>query len=180
MKKNKKVLIITYYWPPASGPGVQRFLKISKYLNDFGWKPIILTVKNGSYPSFDPSLENEIPEWVEVHKTKTFEPFTIYNRLTGSKGKNLGTGLIGLEGKQSFVKKLSIYIRANYFIPDARKGWYRYAVKEAKQLIQEKEIDAIITTGPPHSTHLIGKSLKEKFNLPWISDFRDPWVNILQ
>jgi glycosyltransferase involved in cell wall biosynthesis len=174
----RKVLIITYYWPPASGPGVQRFLKISKYISDFGWEPVILTVKDSSASSFDISLEKEIGESVQVYKTKTIEPFELYNRLLGKKGKQVGAGLIGLEDKKGFFKKLTLYIRANFFIPDARKGWRRFALKEAAKIIKENRIEGIITTGPPHSAHLIGLKLKRKFGIPLIADFRDPWTNI--
>lgn len=173
----KKVLIITYYWPPGSGPGVQRFLKFSKYLRDFGWEPIILTVENGSFPSIDSSLEKDIPEGLKVVKTKTFEPFQWYNMLKGKKGKSTGVGMVGMQ-EQSPLQKLALHIRANYFIPDARKGWKKYALKKAKSIIQEEGIEAIITTGPPHSAHLIGLDLKQQTNLPWVADMRDPWTTV--
>ena len=173
----KKVLIITYYWPPGSGPGVQRFLKFSKYLREFGWEPIILTVENGSYPSTDASLVKDIPEGLKVFKTKTFEPFQWYNILKGKKGKSTGVGMVGMQ-EQSWLQKLALHIRANYFIPDARKGWKKYALKKAKSIIQEEHVDAIITTGPPHSAHLIGLDLKKQMNLPWVADMRDPWTTV--
>lgn len=173
----KKVLIITYYWPPGSGPGVQRFLKFSKYLREFGWEPIILTVENGSYPSVDPSLEKEIPSNLKVVKTKTFEPFQWYNLLKGKKGKSTGVGMAGLQ-EASLFQKLALHIRANYFVPDARKGWKKYALRDARKIIQTDGVDAIITTGPPHSAHLIGLELKKETKLPWIADMRDPWTTI--
>jgi glycosyltransferase involved in cell wall biosynthesis len=173
----RKVLILTYYWPPASGPGVQRFLKISKYISDFGWQPVILTVENTSSSSVDYSLGDDV-ESLQVFKTKTFEPFEVYNRLSGKKGKQVGTGLIGFENNKGLFKKITLFIRANFFIPDARKGWSRFALKEATRIIEENKIEAIITTGPPHSVHLIGLKLKKKFGLPLIADFRDPWTNI--
>lgn len=173
----KKVLIITYYWPPGSGPGVQRFLKFSKYLQEFGWEPMILTVENGSYPSIDFSLVKDIPEGLKVFKTKTFEPFQWYNILKGKKGKSTGVGMVGMQEK-NLLQKFALHIRANYFIPDARKGWEKYALKKAKSILQEEHIDAIITTGPPHSAHLIGLDLKKQMNLPWIADMRDPWTTV--
>ncbi len=176
-EKTKKVLIITYYWPPGSGPGVQRFLKMSGFLGDFGWEPIILTVKNGSYPSSDESLLNDIPENLKVYRTKTIEPFTIYNKLTGKKGKQIGVGMIGLQDKKSFIKKLSLFIRANLFLPDARRGWIPFAVKQAKKIHKQHKPDAIVTTGPPHSTHFIGLKLKNQLDIPWLVDMRDPWSN---
>ncbi|MCF8363244.1 MAG: glycosyltransferase family 4 protein [Prolixibacteraceae bacterium] len=174
----KKVLIITYYWPPGSSPGVQRYLKFSKYLNDFGWQPYILTVKNRSYPSVDHSLLNDVPDNVTVYRTNTIEPFSLFNLLKKEKGDKSTIGLIGLTDKKTFLKRMSLWIRANFFIPDARKYWRLFAYKKAKKIIKTNNIDAIVTTGPPHSTHLIGYKLKKNTNIPWIADFRDPWINI--
>ncbi len=174
----KKVLIFAYHWPPGSGPGVQRFLKFCKYLPKYGWESIVITVKDGSYPSIDESLIDDIPEGLEVHKTKTFEPFTIYNALRGKKGKSVSVGLIGIKDSKSPIQKLSMHIRANYFIPDARKGWKPYARKAAEKVINQNDIDLIISTGPPHSTHIIGMELQEKHNIPWVADMRDPWTEI--
>jgi len=174
----KKIIIITYYWPPAAGPGVQRFLKIAKYLPQFGWKPYVITVKDGTYSSTDESLANDIPKEVEVFKTKTKEPFKIYEKLTGNKGGSKTVGMINMNPSKSPIKKLSLYIRANCFIPDPRKGWVKYAVKQASELIEKEGIDTVITTSPPHSTHLIGLKLKKKYGIHWIADFRDPWTNL--
>lgn len=175
----KKVLIFTYYWPPAGGVAVQRFLKFSKYLPEYGWQPIIITVKNGSYPFADDSLAEQVHPVTQVYRTNTFEPFELYNLLQGKKGKSLPTVSVGSQQQQSWFQKFSEYIRANFFIPDARKGWVKYAVTEAEKIISKEKIDAIITTGPPHSTHLIGLQLKKKFDLQWMADFRDPWTNNL-
>lgn len=177
---SKKVLIFTYYWPPAGGIAVQRFLKFSKYLPQYGWEPIIVTVKDGSYPYYDESLEKEIPASLRVYKTKTFEPFLLYNLLKGKRGKSLPTVATGTQQDKSLFQKMSEYIRANFFIPDGRKGWVPYAVKEAEKIISSEKIDAMVTTGPPHSTHLIGLQLKQKLGLKWIADFRDPWTEIIQ
>lgn len=174
----KKVLILTYYWPPAAGPGVQRFLKMSKFLPEFGWKPYVITVKNGTYSSTDESLINDIPGEVEVYKTNTLEPFKVYEMLTGNKGSSKAVGGINLEGKQSFIKKLSLFVRANFFIPDSRKGWGKYAYKKAVEVIKKEGIDIVISTGPPHSTHLTALKLKEKHNINWVADLRDPWTNV--
>ncbi len=173
----KKVLILTYYWPPAGGPGVQRFLKFCKYLRGFGWEPVVITPARGSYPYLDPTLEEDIPEGVNVIKTKTFEPYTLYNRLTGKKGKSVSVGMIGYRDSRSPVQYLARYIRANFFVPDARKGWMPYAYRAAKRFIRENGADAVITTGPPHSTHLAGLRLK-KLGMPWVADFRDPWTTV--
>lgn len=174
----KKALIFTYYWPPGSGPGVQRWLKFCKYLPENDWQPIVITVANGSYPSTDLSLEKDIPKDMLVYKTKTLEPFAIYNALRGKKGKSVEVAMASVKGKQSAFAKLSNYIRSNFFIPDARVGWNNYALKQALDVIAQEKPDVIITTGPPHSTHLIGLALKSKYNIPWIADFRDPWTTI--
>ncbi|MFN8292833.1 MAG: hypothetical protein U0T72_03865 [Chitinophagales bacterium] len=174
----KHVLIFTYYWVPAGGVAVQRWLKLSKYLPQNGWQPIIVTVKDGSYPYTDSSLQQEVHPSIEVFKTDTFEPFELYNLLRGKKGKQLPTAMLDNTTKKSLFQKTAEYIRANFFIPDARKGWVKYAVSEGARLIKSKKIDAIITTGPPHSTHLIGMMLQSQFKVKWIADFRDPWTNI--
>lgn len=173
----KRVLIITYYWVPAGGVAVQRFLKFTKYLRAYGWEPVILTVENGSYPYTDESLQSQVPEGIEVHRTKTFEPFEIYNLLRGHKGKTVPLA-VATTSNPSLFQRLSAYIRANFFLPDARRGWKPYAVKKAAELIEGGKIDAIITTGPPHSTHLIGQELKRRYGLQWLADFRDPWTEI--
>lgn len=176
----KTALIFAYYWPPASGPGVQRWLKFVKYLPENGWKAIIVTPEDGSFPNTDESLINDIPESTTIVRTKTLEPFRIFNLLTGqaSRGKTTSVGMGDIKGSTSFIKKLSAYVRANYFIPDARKGWVPYAVKAAEQIIGKQQIDLIVTTGPPHSAHMIGLSLKEMHSIPWVADLRDPWTNI--
>ena len=176
---SKKVLIFTYYWPPAGGVAVQRFLKFSKFLPEFGWEPIIITVNNGSYPYYDESLLKEVSPTIRVYRTKTFEPFELYNLLRGKKGKTMPLVTVGASSNKSFFQKLTEYIRANFFVPDARKGWVPYAVKQAEEILKTEKIDAIITTGPPHSAHLIGLQLKQKHGLKWIADLRDPWTGIV-
>lgn len=174
----KKILIITYYWPPAGGAGVQRWLKMSKYLADFNVEPIILTVdtQSASYPVSDSSFLSEVSENLRVIRTKSFEPLQIYSRLFGkSKVPYSGFANVKTEG---FISRLSRWVRGNFFIPDARKGWNKYALRAASELIEQEEIDAVITTGPPHSTHLVGLRLQEKFKLKWVADFRDPWTDI--
>lgn len=174
----KKVLIITYYWPPAGGPGVQRVLKFAKYLPEFGWEPIILTVKNGDYPAIDESLEKDIPPTLKVFKTKTLEPFTIYKLLTGGKKSDkIDTYVLKRENK-SLIHNISVWIRNNLFIPDARIGWYPFAVKAAKRIIIKEKPDIILSSSPPHSLQLVAKKISRKYNLPWVEDLRDPWEEI--
>ncbi len=174
-----KVLIITYYWPPSGGSGVQRWMYFAKYLQEFGIEPIVITVdeKQASYPSLDFSLNKNV-ENIEVHKTKTLELIRFYSFLkSGNSKKSIPQGNVG-NAKKTFFDKIATKIRANYFIPDARIGWNYYAYKEAKKVIENNKIDLVITTGPPHSTHLVGLKLKKNFNIKWIADFRDPWTEI--
>ena len=166
-----KVLILTYYWPPSGGSGVQRWLKFVKYLREFGIEPIVYTVKNPLYPIEDENLENEIPDGVEVLRHSIKEP----NNLLGNKK---GTSAGFLNPNPTLIGKIAQYIRANFFIPDARKFWIKPSVKFLSGYLKENSVDVIISTGPPHSMHMIGKKLKEKFDIKWISDFRDPWTDI--
>ena len=176
--ENKKVLIITYYWPPAGGPGVQRWLKFAKYLTEFGWEPIIYTPENPSYPLLDESLVKEIPQGIKTVKTKIWEPYQLAEKLSKSNKKFKG-GQFDVGENQSWKSKLSIWVRGNFFIPDARVFWVKPSVKFLTKYLQENTIETLVTTGPPHSMHLIGLELKKQFpNLKWIADFRDPWTQI--
>jgi len=178
MENSKKILIVTYYWPPAGGPGVQRWLKFAKYLPEFGWKPIIYTPENPSYPLVDETLNNEVPKNLKIVKTTIWEPYQIAEKFSKSNKKFKG-GQFDVGKNQSFISKLSIFIRGNFFIPDARKFWVNPSVKFLKKYLTENQIDTIVTTGPPHSMHLIGVGLKKELpNLKWIADFRDPWTEI--
>jgi glycosyltransferase involved in cell wall biosynthesis len=174
----KRILIITYYWPPAGGAPVQRWLKLAKYLLQEGVEPIVVTVDESlaGYPLTDASLNNEVPAGIRVYRTKTWEPFEIYRKLTGKKSI-AQTGFID-DRKPSFTEKTMRFIRGNFFIPDARVGWNRFAFKQCEKIIRSEKIDAIITNSPPHSSQLIGYKLKKKYNLQWIADFRDPWTDI--
>jgi glycosyltransferase involved in cell wall biosynthesis len=172
----KKVLIITYYWPPAGGPGVQRVLKFVKYLPQFGWDPVILTVEKGNFPSIDNSLVKEIPEGVKVYKTKAFEPFELYKSLTGKKSQdNIPTFELSKNPNESFIERLSKWMRANVFVPDAKIGWVKYIVKEGQKIIEKEKPDLIFSSSPPHSLQLGAMKLSENTGLKWVADFRDPW-----
>ncbi len=177
--KGRQVLIITYYWPPSGGAGVQRWVKFTKYLRDFGWEPIIYTPENPEFPSTDHSFEKDIPADVEIVRTKIWEPYDIYRLITGKKNEKIAAGFISENKKQGLKDKLSIWIRGNFLIPDPRRFWIRPSVRFLNQYLKQHPVDAIITTGPPHSMHMIGLGLKQKNkNLKWIADFRDPWTNI--
>ena len=173
----KKVLIVAYYWPPAGGPGVQRWLKFVKYLPDFGIEPIVFVPENASYPIVDESLNAEIPSAATVIKFPIKEPYKLAGFLSKS-SKNISKGIIPDKKKQSLIQQMMLYIRGNFFIPDARIGWVKPSVSFLETYCSEHKIDMLITTGPPHSLHLIGLHLKEKRSLKWIADFRDPWTSI--
>lgn len=177
-KTSKKLLIITYYWPPAGGPGVQRWLKFVKYLPDFNVQPIVYVPENPTYPIIDKHLESEVSDKAIILKNPIFEPYQLASFLSKNKTKKISSGIIPNQKKQSFLEKVMLWIRGNLFIPDARVFWVRSSVKYLEKYIRENEIDTIITSGPPHSLHLIGLELKQKFNLQWLADFRDPWTTI--
>ena len=178
MKVHKKALIITYYWPPAGGPGVQRWLKFVKYLPEFGIEPIVYCPENPSYPITDNSLIDEIPESITILKQPIKEPYRLANLLSQKSSKEISSGVIPKQKKQTFIQKLMLYIRGNFFIPDARKNWIKPSVSFLSEYITKHNIETIITTGPPHSLHLIGLQLQQKHNINWLADFRDPWTTI--
>jgi len=175
----KKVLIITYYWPPSGGAGVQRWLKFVKYLRQFGWEPVVYTAENPEYPVADYTLEKDIPANLEVLKTRVWEPYDIYKKFVGlKKGDKINAAFLTEKKKPKFTEKIAVWIRGNFFIPDARKFWIKPSIKFLSQYLEKNPVDAMVSTGPPHSMHRIAVGLKIKFNLPWIADFRDPWTKI--
>ncbi|XCF05142.1 glycosyltransferase family 4 protein [Tamlana crocina] len=174
----KKVLIITYYWPPAGGPGVQRWLKFVKYLPQFGVEPIVYIPEKPNYPLVDDSLESEIPNGITILKQPIKEPYRLAKVFSNKSSKTISKGIIPEEKEQSLLDKLMLFVRGNFFIPDARVGWVNPSVKFLSEYIQTENIETIITTGPPHSLHLIGLQLKNRLNIKWLADFRDPWTTI--
>ena len=173
-----KILLITYYWPPAGGPGVQRWLKFVKYFSEFGITPVVYIPKNPSYPLMDESLLKEVSKDVTIIKHPIFEPYRFAEFFSKKEANTISKGIIAKKEKQSFIQKLLLYIRGNFFIPDARIFWVRPSVQFLEEYIAEHNINTIITTGPPHSVHLIGKALKKKLDISWLADFRDPWTTI--
>lgn len=165
-----KVLIITYYWPPAGGSGVQRWLKFVKYLQEFGIEPIIYTVENANYPKEDSSLLNEIPKNITVLKQTIWQPTDL---LFWKKNKPQKSGISNLS-KGGFLS----FIRGNFFIPDPKVFWVKKSVKFLQEYVNSNKIDVIISTGPPHSMHIIAEKLKQKNKVKWLADFRDPWSNL--
>jgi hypothetical protein len=177
----KNLLIIAYYFPPSGGPGVQRVLKHVKYLPEFGWNPIVLTVSNGQFPARDESLLKQIPENLIVKRSKIYEPYDIYRFLTGKKpGSAIDVNVIKKDDQKiSFKEKIAEFVRATFFIPDARIGWFFSAKKAAGEIMNEFKIDAIYSSSPPYTCSVIAKSIKKKTNLPWVAGFRDPWTGFI-
>ena len=173
----KKVLVITYYWPPSGGAGVQRWVKFIKYFKDQNINPFIISVEPdfASYPLIDNSLKNDIPDNTNVYLTKTNEPYSFYKKINNNQTPYAG---FANEGRPNFFQKIARFIRGNFFIPDSRKGWNNFAYKKAVEILEKENIDTVITTSPPHSTQLIGLKLKETQNIKWIADLRDPWTDI--
>ena len=170
----KKVLVISYYFPPAGGPGVQRWLKFVKYLRDFGVEPVLYIPEGAAYPVIDESLMAEVPEGIKIYRGRITEPSAFF-----SPGKKVSAGFIDSSGKKSWKSRLMTWIRANVFIPDARMLWIRPSVRRLKKILKKEGIDTIISTGPPHTTHMIALELKRyDLSLRWIADFRDPWTKI--
>lgn len=176
----KKVLIITYYWPPSGGIGVQRWLQFSKHLPSYNWKPIIFTAKNANYPIIDEKLLEEVPEGIEVLSVRAPEPNNIISMLRKKENKSMSLYKLQQQNdvNTSLIKKLLWTIRGNFFIPDARMFWIGRSFRFLDNYLSQHSVDAIISTGPPHSTHLIAKRIHKKYKIPWISDFRDPWTSM--
>ena len=176
----KKVLIITYYWTPSGGAGVQRWVKFVKYLRDFGWEPILYIPKNPHYPILDKSFEKDLPENLQIIKHPIWEPYSFYKKFMGmKKEEKVQHGFIQEKKQSSLKQNISNWIRSNFFIPDARKFWIKPSIKYlSKYFSQHKKPDVIVSTGPPHSMHLIAMGVKKKLNIPWVADFRDPWTGI--
>ena len=174
-----RLLVVTYYFPPSGGAGVQRPTKWVKYLPAHGVEPVVLTVEAGAYPALDPSLVADVPPGTRVVRTAAPDPFGLYGRLTGrTRGEAVAarTGTVG--ESTALPERAARWIRANLFVPDARVGWVPFAVRAARQLHARAPVDAVLTTGPPHSTHLVGRNLSRALGLPWIADLRDPWTDI--
>ena len=176
----KRVLIISYYWPPTGGSGVQRWVKFAKYLPAEGWQPVIYTPENPEQLAVDASLEAEVPAEAEVIRRRIVEPYEMYKKLLRKSGHSkeaVEVNPVNAQNK-SFLQKVAMWIRGNFFLPDPRCLWIRPSVKFLKEYLKEHPVDLIVSTGPPQSMHLIGRLLAKETGLPWIADFRDPWTKI--
>lgn len=175
----KRILIITYYWPPSGGSAVLRWLKFVKYLREYGWEPVVYTPSNPEPQEIDASLVREIPDNIEVITSPIWEPYSIYKKLTGRKKEDrLGVALMAEKAKPGRMAIISLWIRSNLFIPDPRRCWVSPSVKYLSGYLRERPVSVILTTGPPHSMHLIGMRLKKRLGINWVADFRDPWTSI--
>ncbi len=175
----KKVLIITYHWPPSGGITVLRCLKFVKYLRDFGWEPIVFTAENASYQFLDYSNEKDIPEGIEIHKVPIFEPINIFKKLSGrTKAQPIQNITSNSEKKKKAIDHFGMWVRGNFFIPDARYRWIKPSLKYLNNYLENNHIDAILTDGPPHTNTIIGLKLAQKFKIPWLADFQDPWTQV--
>lgn len=177
--EKKKVLIISYYWYPSGGIGVLRCLKIAKYLRQFGWEPIIYTAKDAHYPSYDESNLKDVPKDITVLRQPIFEPYRWYKRFTGkSPDANVNHALVASDQKEGWQHTLSVWIRSNFFIPDARAFWIRPSVNFLVDYLKKNPVDAIFSDGPPHSNTRIACLIKQKTGIPWLCDFQDPWTQM--
>lgn len=178
----KRVLVITYYWPPSGGSGVQRWVKFAKFFPSFGWQPVIYTPSNPSMPAVDRTLGEEVPSEAEVIKHAIHEPYGIYRKIMRKGSSSDAEALKEVEpirgGRMSFKHKLSLFIRGNFFIPDPRCWWIGPSVRFLKKYLDEHPVDVIVSTGPPHSMHMIARGLSKKTGVPWIADFRDAWTRM--
>lgn len=173
------MLIITYYWPPSGGAGVQRWLKFAKYLPEFGWQPIIYTPENPEAPADDPSLFKDVSDETTVLKQPITEPYHLYKRFTGQKtDERINAGFLSEGRKPGIKQSLAAWVRGNLFIPDARKFWIKPSISFLDKYLNDTKVDAIVSTGPPHSMHLIARGIRTKHDIPWLADFRDPWTGI--
>ncbi len=173
-----KVLIITYYWPPAGGPGVQRWLKFVKYLPDYSIEPVVYIPENPTYPLLDKGLLEEVNPETTIIRHKITEPYAWASVFSKKDTNKISSGIIPAKKKQSFMQRLMLWVRGNLFIPDARVLWVKPSVNYLTAYIKKNNIDTVITTGPPHSLHLIGLGLKKELPVKWVADFRDPWTTI--
>lgn len=174
-----RILLITYYWPPAGGGGVHRWLKFTKYLSEFGISPVVYTPEQPDYPVVDLSLEKEVNKDLEIWRYAIWEPYAYYRTFMGLRpDKKIYSGFITEQSRETLRQKVSVFIRGNFFIPDARKFWIRPSVRFLTHTLKEHPVDLIVSTGPPHSMHRIAYQIHRKMGIPWIADFRDPWTGI--
>ena len=181
-RARRKVLVVTYYFPPSGGAGVQRTLKFVRYLPEFGWEPVVLTARGADYPAYDESLVREIPEGVRIYRSRILEPYRLYRRFTGrsmTEATDIATLTRDERRRRSFKERFAEFIRAAFFVPDARIAWLFFAVPLGLKILRREKIDVIFSSAPPYTTNLIGLFLHRFSGLPWVADFRDSWIGWL-
>lgn len=175
----RKVLIISYYWPPAGGISVHRSLKFVKYLRDYDWEPVVYVPSNADYPYLDEKNLKDVPEDLTILRHPILEPFRMFKWLSGrSRDESLNNIVHVRTRKQSFIDKLGIWIRGNFFIPDARSLWINPSVNYLSKYLRQNPVDAIFADGPPHTNNVIATRLSRKFRIPYLADFQDPWTQV--
>lgn len=177
----RKVLVITYYWPPAGGGGVQRWLKFAKYLPEFGWQPVVYAPEGADYPIVDETLEAEVPSGIQVVRRPILEPRRLYGLVAGNRRRSSEEADEVFHrdaSERTWKQNAAVWLRGNLLIPDARVTWVKPSIRFLVDYLSDHPVDAIVTTGPPHSMHLIGRGLKQRTGIPWVADFRDPWTEI--
>jgi len=175
----KKVLIISYYWPPSGGIAVLRCLKWAKYLREYGWEPVVYTARDAHYPSLDPGNEKDVPEGMVVLRGKIIEPYALYKRFTGQDpNANVNNVFYVQDESPGWAHRFSVWVRSNFFIPDARAYWVGTSVRFLRNYLRQHPVDAILSDGPPHSNTRIATLLKQKTGIPWLADFQDPWTQV--
>ncbi|OAV44292.1 hypothetical protein [Lewinella sp. 4G2] len=179
MKAKKRVLIITYYWPPSGGITVLRCLKIAKYLRDYGWEPVIYTAKDAHYPTIDPSNEKDVPEGLEIIRQPIWEPYALYKKFVGKPADENVNNIFYTDDKDGGWKhNLAVWVRSNFFIPDARATWIKSSVSFLTQYLRQRPVDAIFSDGPPHTNTRIANLVSNATGTPWLADFQDPWTQV--
>lgn len=175
----KRVLYIAYYWPPCGGISVLRNSKFVKYFADCGWSPVVFAPENPHYPMIDEESLLDIPHGTEIIKKAVTEPFGLFNVLKGKKaGDKVQDVFLVRDKEPGIVHKAGVWVRGNFFIPDARMLWINPSIAFLESYLKKNPVDAILSSGPPHSSHRIAYGLKLKTGLPWIADFQDPWTQI--
>lgn len=175
----KRVLYLAYYWPPCGGIGPVRNLKFTKYFREFGWEPVVYSPANAQYILLDESTFKDFPEGVEIIKTPLREPYGLFNVLKGKKKTaQVKDVFLDKDEKKSLIHQFGIWVRANFFIPDARAQWIKPSIAYLRKYLKHNPVDAIISYGPPHSMHMIALALHKEFGIPWVSDWQDPWTQI--
>ncbi len=171
----KRVLIVSYHWPPAGGVTVLRTLRFASRLREHGWEPVIATATPDAYETYDHALAAEVPAGLEVLRIPAWNPYHLYKswtRSTENAEEAIASARTG--GRQ----KLALWVRANGFIPDAKAPWIRPTLKRLEAYLKDRPVDALFTSGPPHTNTEVASRLKDRLGIAWLADFQDPWAQL--